>query len=62
MMTPEQRRTAIARILAVGVLRLQARATFAIAAETTPEPQNSQKSEPGCLEVLARTRLSGHGS
>ncbi len=45
-MTPEQRRTAIARILAAGVLRLQARPTLVIPQEPPPDSQNSEKTLP----------------
>ncbi len=45
-MTPEQRRTAFARILATGVLRLQARPALVIAEEPPPDSQNSERTRP----------------
>ena len=45
-MTPDERRTAIAKILAAGVLRLQARPALEIPQDTPTERQNSDETRP----------------
>jgi hypothetical protein len=54
--TPEQRRRDIAAILAAGILRLRARAALT-SAKSLEKPENSAAN---CLEVSAKTVLSGH--
>jgi hypothetical protein len=46
-MTPDQRLTAIARILAAGILRLRSRAPITFAPERPPDSPNSEKARPG---------------
>jgi hypothetical protein len=58
-MTPFERRRAIARILAAGVLRLGARAALPDPA-TISFPKILTESGPNCLEVLPETRLTVH--
>jgi hypothetical protein len=55
-LTPDERRRAVARILAAGVLRLRERAALAAPAA----PKILSESGPNCLEVLPETRLSVH--
>jgi hypothetical protein len=45
LLTPEERRTAIARILAAGVLRLQARPALGIAPQPSRDAQDSEQTE-----------------
>jgi hypothetical protein len=58
-LTPDQRLTEIARIVAGAVLRLRDRAAL-------PAPAGQQKiplnSAPNCLEVRGQPRLSVHSS
>lgn len=59
-MAPDERRTAIAQILADGVLRLHARAAWT---DDAPEPsalENLAKSVSSCLEVSDETVLTVH--
>ena len=53
-MSPEQRRRAVAVILARGVLRYHRR----ISRLDSGQPKNSPDSSPGGLEVLGETRLT----
>jgi hypothetical protein len=53
-MTPEQRRRAVAVILARGVLRYHRR----ISRLESGQPKNSPESSPDGLEVFGETRLS----
>jgi hypothetical protein len=56
-LTPDERRRAVARVLAAGILRLRARAALPEPA-APPGPKILTESGPNCLEVLPETRLS----
>lgn len=56
-LTPDQRRSEVASILAAGVLRLRARAALA---GDDPGPENPPDSGLTCLEVPDETVLSVH--
>jgi hypothetical protein len=53
MLTADERQRALARILAVGLRRLERR-------PAPPAAQNSSESAPNCLEVSPKTVLSVH--
>jgi hypothetical protein len=53
---PEQRRHAVAVLLATGLLRRTPRQSCL----PSPGPENLAESEPDCLEVPGETRLSVH--
>jgi hypothetical protein len=59
-MSADQRRREVARILAAGVLRLQARAALPPDPGETSGPKNRAQSGQDCLEVLRKTVLSVH--
>jgi hypothetical protein len=59
-MSADQRRHAIAELLATAVLRLHARAVLTVSPEAPPDSQNSDTSERVCLDVSGKTGLSGH--
>ncbi len=59
-MTPDERRSEVAGILAAGVLRLSAMARLATDATNRLTSANPQKSAPSCLEVPDETVLSVH--
>jgi hypothetical protein len=61
-LTPDERRMAIARLLASAVLRLHARAALVVSPQTPTNPQNFEKSERACLDMSAKSVLSGHVS
>lgn len=59
-LTPDERRSELARIFASGILRLHARAALS---GDTPFPEISPESAAECLEVHGETVLSViHGS
>jgi hypothetical protein len=58
---PDERRRAVARILAAGVLRLRDRAALPDPA-APPAPKDLTESDQNCLEVPAETRLTVHPS
>jgi len=60
ILTPDERRSEVAGILAAGVLRLSAMALLATDATNHLASANSQESAPSCLEVPAETVLSVH--
>jgi hypothetical protein len=53
-LTPEERRDAVAEILAVGFLRLRDRAAL----EANPTPENSVEASPEPLEVTRETSVT----
>lgn len=57
-MTPDERRAAIARILAVGILRLHTRAALSPASESSPATEKTVDSGASRLEVPDETVLS----
>jgi len=60
LLTPDQRLSEVARILATGVLRLQSRAALPDNASEVPAQKNVEDSAPSCLELSAETVLSVH--
>jgi hypothetical protein len=60
VMTPDQRRGEVARVLAAGVLRLHQRAALAGAPGKLPDSGKPTESSPNCLEVSRGTVLSVH--
>jgi hypothetical protein len=54
-LTPEDRFREVAVLLAVGLLRLHARATAG-----RPDLEKSSNSSPNCLEIPGEIVLSGH--
>jgi hypothetical protein len=56
-LTPVERRSEVASILAAGVLRLRARAALP---DADPAPEKSQESGLTCLEIPDETVLSVH--
>jgi hypothetical protein len=61
-LTPDDRRKAVARILAAGILRLRARPLVAGVPAGPPDPQKSVQTGQDCLDVSRKTVLSGHTS
>ena len=59
-MTPEERRSAVASILAAGILRLHTRAALTPATASSPADENPAKSTSPRLEVSDETVLSVH--
>ncbi|MDZ4657830.1 MAG: hypothetical protein SH868_09675 [Bythopirellula sp.] len=59
-LTPDERRSEVAGILAAGVLRLSAMALPATDAAHHLASANPQESAPSCLEVPDETVLSVH--
>lgn len=59
-LTPDERRAEVARILAAGVLRLQARALPEAESANRSAPETPSESASSCLEVPAETVLSVH--
>jgi len=59
-LTPDERRTELAGILAAGVLRLHARAALPAALGHHSAPKDFPDSGISCLEVRAETVLSVH--
>jgi len=57
-MTPDQRRAAIARILAAGIHRLHTRAALSLASESSPATEKAGNSGYPGLEVPDETVLS----
>jgi hypothetical protein len=62
VLTPDQRRGEVARLLAVGVLRLHSRAALAGAEGEPYGPKNLPDSDGNCLEVPTQIVLSVHTS
>jgi hypothetical protein len=60
-LTPDDRRVAVAAILATAVVRLRLRAALPGAAVTDSRCEKSLENEPNWLEVPAGVRLSVHG-
>jgi hypothetical protein len=60
ILTVQQRRQEVARILAVGVLRLHARAALSADLGENSSPKNLPESDQDCLEVSEPTVLSVH--
>jgi hypothetical protein len=58
-LTPDERFSEVARILAAGILRLHARAALS---GSNPGPEKSPDSAPAGLEVSEETVLSVHCS
>ena len=59
-LTPDQRRAAVANILAAGILRLQTRAALSDETSDLPVPEKPAKSAAPSLEVPDETVLSVH--
>jgi hypothetical protein len=59
-LTPQDRFREIARLLAVGVLRLRDRAAFAADSGEHFASENPEKTGNSCLELSAKTVLSVH--
>jgi hypothetical protein len=59
-MSPDARCTAIAKVLAAGVVRLQSYAAFAVAPASANHSGNPDKSARDGLEVSGETRLNVH--
>ena len=59
-LTPDERRSEVASILAAGVLRLSARAALPGDAPELPISENPAESDSSCLEVSHETVLSVH--
>lgn len=59
-MTPDERRAAIARILAAGVLRLHTRAALTPTSTSCPDAENTENPGSQRLEVPDETVLSVH--
>lgn len=59
-MTPEERRAAIAQILAAGILRLHTRAALPAASVSSRDTKNTENPGSPRLEVPAGTVLSVH--
>jgi hypothetical protein len=57
---PDQRRQAIAQILASGLLRLHGRSALAVSGPASPASPDSAESGPNCFEVSGKTVLSVH--
>lgn len=60
LVTPDERLSEVASILAAGVLRLCARTLPASDAPKHSAPKNPEESASSCLEVLDETVLSVH--
>jgi hypothetical protein len=60
VLTPEQRRREVAKILAAAVLRLRSRAALVPAIGELPPPRIMPKTTANPLDVSAETRLSVH--
>jgi hypothetical protein len=60
LLTPDERRSEVATILAAGVLRLCARMLPTTDAASRSAPENPAESASSCLEVPAETVLSVH--
>lgn len=56
-LAPNERLSAVASILAAGILRLQSRATLPTC---MAESKNPPDSDPACLDVSSKTVLSVH--
>jgi hypothetical protein len=59
-MTPDERRAAIAKILAAGILRLHTRAALPLASASSPDAENTENPGSPRLEVPDETVLSVH--
>ena len=59
-LTPDQRRAAVANILAAGILRLHARDALSDESADQPAPKKLSKPGSSCLEVPDETVLSVH--
>lgn len=59
-LTPDERLSEVASILAAGVLRFAARAALSDAAPELPAPEIPAESASSCLEVSDETVLSVH--
>jgi hypothetical protein len=59
-LTPQDRFHEIAAVLAVGVLRLRARAAASADPDEHSAPKNPEKTGNSCLELSAKTVLSVH--
>ena len=62
VLTPDQRRGEVARLLAVGVLRLHARAALPDDVGESTGPKIPANSDGNCLEVPTQIVLSVHTS
>ena len=60
LLTPDERRSEVAAILATGILRLCARMLPATDTASHSAPENPAESASSCLEVPAETVLSVH--
>jgi hypothetical protein len=60
LLTPDERRSEVATILATGVLRLYARSLPATDPVSHSVPENPAESASSCLEVPEETVLSVH--
>ncbi len=60
LLTPDERRSEVASILAAGVLRLSAKLLSAADAGQHSAPKNLAEPATSCLEVPAETVLSVH--
>jgi hypothetical protein len=60
LLTPDERRSEVATIMAAGVLRLCARTLPATDAASHSAPENPAESASSCLEVPDETVLSVH--
>ncbi|WDI40472.1 hypothetical protein [Bremerella sp. P1] len=59
-MTPDERRAAIAKILAAGILRLHTRAALPSASASSSDVKNTENPGSPRLEVPGETVLSVH--
>ena len=59
-LTPDQRRAAVANIMAAGILRLQTRAALSDETSDLPGPKKPEDSATPSLEVPDETVLSVH--
>ena len=59
-LTPDQRRVAVANILAAGILRLHTRDALSEESGNPPAPKKLSKPGSSCLEVPDETVLSVH--
>ncbi len=59
-LSPDERRSEVASILAAGVLRLCARMLPSTESDGYSAPENPSESGAPCLEVLGETVLSVH--
>ena len=60
LLTPDQRLSEVAGILATGILRLHSRAALTDGESEDPAPKSVEDSASSCLELSAETVLSVH--